>query len=46
MDAPLTGSTEPTLMQEFRSSALLFAIALGTTGGTVAATRLLLKVLG
>jgi hypothetical protein len=46
MDLPAAALPEPTLLQELRSSVLLFAIALGTTGGTVVATRLLLRVLG
>ena len=46
MDMQAAGLPEPTLLQELRSSVLLFAIALGTTGGTVVATRLLLRVLG
>jgi hypothetical protein len=46
MDMPASGLPEPTLLQELRSSMMLFAIALGTTGGTVVATRLLLRVLG
>ena len=46
MDMPVTAQHEPTLVEEFRSSMLLFAIALGTTGGTVLATNLLLRVLG
>lgn len=37
---------EPSLLQELRSSALLFGMAIGTTVGTVVAARLLLRVLG
>jgi hypothetical protein len=36
---------EPTLLEELRSSALLFGLALGTTAVTVAGTQLLLKAL-
>lgn len=46
MDVPAAGLPEPTLLEELRSSVLLFALALGTTGGAVLATRLLLRVLG
>jgi hypothetical protein len=46
MDMPAPQVSEPTLLQELRSSLMLFAVALGTTGGTVVATRLLLRVLG
>jgi hypothetical protein len=44
MDMPAPQVSEPTLLQELRSSLMLFAV--GTTGGTVVATRLLLRVLG
>ena len=46
MQASLRPQAEPTLLQELRSSALLFAMAIGATGGTVIAARLLLRVLG
>lgn len=46
MHSSAQAQTEPTLLEELRSSMLLFAIALGTTGGAVVATRLLLRVLG
>lgn len=46
MDMPAQVHAEPTLIEEFRSSMLLFALAIGTTGGAVIATRVLLRVLG
>lgn len=42
----MDAQAEPTLLQELRSSALLFAMAIGTTAGTVVAARLLMRVLG
>ena len=45
MDLSAQGHPEPTLLQELRSSMLLFAAAIGTTGGTVVAVRLLLRIL-
>ena len=36
---------EPTLMEELRSSALLFGLAVATTAGSVAGAQLLLRAL-
>ncbi|MCA1822717.1 MAG: hypothetical protein LC640_00295 [Frankia sp.] len=38
-------STEPTLVAELRSSALLFGLAITVTAGTVGATQFALKLL-
>jgi hypothetical protein len=45
MVMPADERSEPSLSEEFRSSALLFGLALGTTAGTVAVAQLLVKVL-
>jgi hypothetical protein len=45
MGVPAEARSEPTLAEELRSSAMLFAMALATTVGTVVLTRLLLKVI-